>query len=228
MTSEEQQTIQKAYEYADQIVKPPLKQIGCLFADKVRYWRYKNQINILAKAKALHEKKGISPHQIPVKTLVNMIEYSSLEEEENMQELWANLLANATNSENPYNDHNRLIHILKELSSDEALILKHLYNLFNEEGIKQFNEEFFNDLYKENPEEYPFLSKENTENHSLIIDNLMRLNLIKYLYQTHEFQKHKTLSERLNLNNRINKFQLSTTIVFTNIGLRLMDECHTE
>ncbi|MCK4785868.1 MAG: DUF4393 domain-containing protein [Desulfobacteraceae bacterium] len=121
-----EQIANKASEFVDEIIKPPLKEVGGLLADSVRFWRYKNQVNIILKAKEFLEKKRIKPKKIPIKSLASLLENSSLEEEESMQIKWASLLANAANPEHEHNDILIFSQILKELSPEEALMLDYI------------------------------------------------------------------------------------------------------
>src|SRR3990167_4884089 len=72
-----------------------VRNAGGILSDNVRYWRWQNQISILQKVKEKIEASGLTKHQIPLKVLVPIIEHSSLEEDGQLQEKWANMLANA-------------------------------------------------------------------------------------------------------------------------------------
>ena len=62
------------------------KEIGGIFGDRMRIKRLENQIKILDKANQIMEKNGLKPNQINLKVLVPLIEKSSLEEDEKLQE----------------------------------------------------------------------------------------------------------------------------------------------
>lgn len=114
------------------------KEIGGIFADKMRLVRLKNQISILNQASQIMDKSGLKAHQINLKTLVPLLEKSSLEEDEKLQQKWANLIANISSSlENGLEP--RLVNTLSNLSATEALILDNLYEMYILRREKLFN-----------------------------------------------------------------------------------------
>lgn len=122
-TEVSKQLINKASEFLEKIVNPPLKELGGLLADKVKFWRFKNQINTIIKAENFISKKGIQPKKIRLKTLFQLLEYSSWEEDPDMQTKWASLLANAVNPEYSHYINSSYIEILNQISPLEAKVL---------------------------------------------------------------------------------------------------------
>src|SRR5687768_3106527 len=53
-----------AKEYADSVVKGPLSQIGGILTDTVGYWRLKNQVRLILKAKVWLEERGVEPTKL--------------------------------------------------------------------------------------------------------------------------------------------------------------------
>lgn len=103
------------------IVPDFVRQGGGIISDNVRFWRFKNQINIIKKAQLAVGESGLGKQQVPLKVLAPLIESSSLEEEEDMQQRWANLLANAATGFSGIKAN--YVEILKELSPLEARVL---------------------------------------------------------------------------------------------------------
>jgi len=152
------------------IIPDFVKEGGGILTDIVRFWRWKNQVNIIKKAKEKIEKSNLDKKQVPLKILLPILENSSLEEEELIQDKWSNLLANAITNQNNINPN--YAEILKELSSLEVVILdKLLETTSQEEDYKkrksiQFSKEKIKEIFK--------LPEEKAD---LIIENLYRLNL---------------------------------------------------
>ncbi len=119
--------INKAMDFITDIIKPPIKEISEILTDKVKYWRFQNQIKILERAQEYIKSKGYKPNQIPVKTLVPLLDGASLEEDEDMQDRWAALLANAANPNNVFSSHIIFVELLKQLSPYECIILERMY-----------------------------------------------------------------------------------------------------
>jgi hypothetical protein len=107
------------------IVPDFVRNAGGILSDNVRYWRWQNQISILQKVKEKVETSGLTKHQIPLKVLIPIIEHSSLEEEEKLQEKWSNMLANAIT--NKVSISPNFVAILSELSPTEVQVLDQLH-----------------------------------------------------------------------------------------------------
>lgn len=124
-------TIEKGLEIAknfvDKLIMPSVEETGLLMKDQVTMWRFKNQVKMLNKAKEYCEKHNIAPKKISLKVLSPLLEYSSLEEEEQMQDKWSILLSNLIDSEQNIENH-VFPYILSQLSSDEFLPLEEIYD----------------------------------------------------------------------------------------------------
>jgi len=120
-------TIEKGLELAkdflDKLVMPAVEETGLLIKEKVTYWKFKNQVKILNKAKDYCEKHGIEPKTVSFKLLVPLIETSSLEEDELLQDKWAVLLGNMVDSDQNIENH-VFPYILGQISTNEFLVLE--------------------------------------------------------------------------------------------------------
>jgi Abortive infection alpha len=107
----------------------PAVEAMAIFTDKVRLLRWKRQVKMLARAHAHLRAQGISPNAVSLKVLVPLLDYASLEDEEDdaMIERWAALLANAAAGTDGASLLPSFPRILAELSPEEALILDMLY-----------------------------------------------------------------------------------------------------
>ena len=117
-----------------------------ILSDQVKLWRWTNQINIIKKAQRKIEESGLEKKQIPLKVLVPIIENSSLEQDENMQEKWANMLANAATGNVEISPNYAAI--LNELSPIEVSILEKIYSEVNKEADYAKRREFQFDASK--------------------------------------------------------------------------------
>lgn len=107
------------------LLGPGAEEAGLLLKDSVQIWRLKNQVRILARAKELLDMKGIEPSQIPLRTLVPIMEGAALEENCVLAERWACLIANASAGNACYN-HPAFPRLLTEMTPDEARFLDEL------------------------------------------------------------------------------------------------------
>lgn len=107
-----------AKEFVGKLVSPPVEELGLLIKDQISFWRFNNQVKILNKAKALCEKNQINVKAIPPKLLCPYLENASLEDDEELQNKWANLLVNMVDSRQNIENH-VFPYILSQLSKDE-------------------------------------------------------------------------------------------------------------
>ena len=163
---------EKALDFIEKIVAGPIMEGTGIFTDKVKYWRFKNQVNIITKARAFLKEKGIeTPKKIPIKDVSTLLEYASFEEEEVMQNSWAKLLANTMNPENQFNSCHLFSQILNQISINEFNILSYIKSK----------------CFLMSSEDRPYLERSDLIRNSysdyntgiLLIDNLLRLRLIE-------------------------------------------------
>jgi len=131
------QILDKAEKLISTIFGPSAKELGELFADKIRYKRLKNQVTIFSKTADLLEKNNLQAKELNLKTLVPLIEQSSLEEDEILQTKWANLIANMCSSIETGLEP-KLVKTLSNLSAIEAQALDFIYDRYKLERQIQF------------------------------------------------------------------------------------------
>ncbi len=154
--------IQEAKDFLKLILGPPLEEIGGILQDQVRFFRLKNQISILKKTNKILVESNVSPKKVKLKLLFPLLDYGSLEEEESMLNVWATLLANASNPKKYHIVNHVFPEFLKQMTSLDVLILD---QLFTSDEV-----DFFSDQYSQWPIEQIGLS----------VDNLFRLGLLMY------------------------------------------------
>lgn len=117
----------KSISFLGELIGQPLRELGNIVFDNIRYLRVKNQVRLLLKAKEYFVSNGLKPQKVPTQILVPLLEQGSLEENEILSEKWTALLVNASklngNSIRP-----SYIDILKQLTPLEAQILDYLFN----------------------------------------------------------------------------------------------------
>jgi len=117
--------LELAKEFLGKLISPTIEEVGLLISENVKYLRFKNQIKILLKAKSFVEKEKISLKEIPLKILVPLLDKASLEDDETMQDKWANMLVNLVDSEK--NLQNQIFpYLLSQISLEEYKELKDL------------------------------------------------------------------------------------------------------
>lgn len=103
-------------------IGPAAEEFGLGLADNLKLRRFKNQLENFEKAKKIAELHQVNIKQINLKALVPYLDGVSMEEDETLQEMWANLFVNYIDS-----DKNLTMtvfpDILKHLSSNEVNML---------------------------------------------------------------------------------------------------------
>ncbi|MDR0860480.1 MAG: DUF2806 domain-containing protein [Candidatus Peribacteria bacterium] len=88
------------------------------------FWRRKNAAKIIEKSRKFSEKHNVSLNKIPSKFLVEFMNDASLEEDEDLQMLWAKILSGE--SENPNSFSLKTLEILKVMNKNDAEIFLNL------------------------------------------------------------------------------------------------------
>ncbi|MBI5472467.1 MAG: DUF4393 domain-containing protein [Ignavibacteriae bacterium] len=106
---------------------PSLDETSGLIADQVRLRRFKNQVKIFSSAQVYLSKHNLDPKRISLRTLAPLIEYSSLEEDEYLQDKWARLIANIVTTDSRVLLEQNAIEILKTITAAEAQLLESIF-----------------------------------------------------------------------------------------------------
>jgi hypothetical protein len=168
-----------AKEFLQKVITPPLEELGLLVADQVKLYRFKNQVAILNKAEAFLKEKGVKTRKVSLKILTPLLEESSLEEEETLQNKWAALLAN-TVAENSKLDTTLYSHVLSQLTQKDAELFEIVYKLSTTKHTSKPDDiGKFSVTVKQNRIINLKEVKKQRQDAELSIDNLLRLRLIK-------------------------------------------------
>ena len=138
--------------------KDSRKAIGVLLGDAVREWgltlgdnarfhRFRNLARIMDRVESIARERGFTPEQmkaLPFGEAVRVIEAASDEEEEEVQELWSRLIANATTPDSGVTARKVYVDLLRSLSASEAVFLdllsRHTRDRFQTlEELTEFN-----------------------------------------------------------------------------------------
>ncbi len=156
-----------------------------IFEDKLKYYRASNQLRFISRYNEQANKLGIQSHIQPVslKYTLPLLEAASLEDDDYLQNLWVNLLINASNDQNAINLQRSHISILEQLTSIEARSLAAIYSVdtsdpeLNAVGTENLPETVMlvseRELNNQN-----FKLNEPTDEIKLAIANLARLRLV--------------------------------------------------
>lgn len=181
--------------FLNKLIGGQVEEYGLMNQDNVRLKRFKNQLSIVTKAQKMVEESGLDIKQISIKTLVPLLEYASLEDDETLQQMWSNLLVN-------YIDVNQKLEssifpfILSQLSSDEIKIIENLY------------------VNKSNRSAGIFATRNNVD--GVIKSNLIRLGIAEIIIEKDK-KENRFVSRMSDIDN--------TKIKITKLGVIFYESC---
>ena len=105
--------------------------IGVL-SDRLKFMRWERQLRLAEKIEEIISERNLNGKTIPVppKLAIPIIENATLEDDDSLQDIWANLLATAMSPKRPAKIKSSFIEIVKQLDPEDAKILKKVYELF--------------------------------------------------------------------------------------------------
>lgn len=127
--------IEKASEATTEIVKAtrdgftfvagPLREIVGAGANSLKAWRFKRQIRLAEQVQAYLLVKGLQKpsREIPLNFSLPLIERASLEESDELQDVWARMLANAGDAASRTERRTAFIHMLEDMTAFDVMIL---------------------------------------------------------------------------------------------------------
>ena len=87
--------LQELTDFFSTITPEFVRQGGGILTDWARYWKWQNLIKIVKRSEKFIKENKLKKHNVPLKLLIPLLEKSTMEEEESMQDKWAALLARA-------------------------------------------------------------------------------------------------------------------------------------
>lgn len=156
-------------------LSPSVKEAGKLIADKIRYFRLKNAIETMKKAKNKVSSAGLSLNHVELKTLLPLLEGASLEDHSDMVEKWAGLLSSASVSDKSMVS---FVYILKELSPADANVLDAIGH-YSKNAMQISAYQYYGILLTDLETKIEI----NRDSLILTLGNLVRLGLIQRVYE---------------------------------------------
>jgi hypothetical protein len=143
-----------------------------------RYYRYKLAAKMFQKTERMLREAGISPHAVPPRLFLPIVENASVQDDDDLHTLWAALLANAATSADSV--HPSYIEVLRQLTPNDAKLLNELYDYIAERDFHHQRVHAWVRTVSYAEQEKRRASGENPEES---FQNLMRLGLIETEYE---------------------------------------------
>ncbi len=125
MSNDFSDAVNKAADLVHRLTGPMCDDIGAMISDKMKPYRAKNLVNTLRKTERILREAGLPANAVPTRLLFPIAEASSIEDNDTLQDMWAGLLATAsqeTDSVSP-----SFIETLKQMTPDDARYIDKVY-----------------------------------------------------------------------------------------------------
>lgn len=109
---------EKGAKLIDSLLGEPCRVAGNLLADQIYYWQWLNRVKIAARAKEIMDQNGVAARVVPKGFLLPLVDEAGNVEEPQLQELFAQLMANGVADDAA--QRRQFVGTLKLLSADDA------------------------------------------------------------------------------------------------------------
>lgn len=163
-------------------VSGSLEQGMGIFEDRLRYMRWERQLRLMQRSEQVLKELGLAvpTRAVPLKIAIPLLQGASLEDNDELQDRWVNLLVNAANANSGIELQRVYIDILEQIGPVEARILDLIYALPFEDVTCAdiFTGDLPNSVRLRTDADKDFLapSEETTQ---LALGNLVRLGCLK-------------------------------------------------
>jgi len=206
--------VDKAADLLHKLAGPVAEEFGAMLGDKVRVYRVKNLVATMQMTERILREAGLAPNAVPPRLLLPILESSSVEDNETLQEMWAGLLATASQRADSVSPS--FAETLKQLTPDEA---RHLERVVS--GTIKLHK-----MPRLTPETHitPYAFTKRWEAPpGVSSDAFERLGLIRRDYDVGlRWQKSESFEEALDKL----KTEIGYTFVFTGYAVRFLEACH--
>lgn len=201
------------------IVGPMATELGGLLGDQMKAWRAANLDRIARKWEAKRRERNIPVEiikNLPFRDAILVLDASSLEDSDEIQDLWARLILNATDVNAKVEILRMHVDILKSINPLEARILTLVFDWYESED---FSDEGINSIGEDQIAKWPKMSSDDLR---VALLNLQRMGLLTPGLAEMEILKQNTFEEweaTVTSENIVEKFRE----VVTSLVMRLTD-----
>lgn len=125
---------EKMLGFLERVFKEPLEQVSGIISDKLKFMRWERQVRMADKVTEILESRGIKETRaVPPKLALPILQTASTEENDELQDLWANLLANAMDPTVKVEIRFTFIEMLKSLNPLDVKTLHVFYEVLKKD-----------------------------------------------------------------------------------------------
>jgi hypothetical protein len=142
--------VEKIADLVNKLAGPLADEVGMMLGDKVKVYRVKNWIKTVEKTERLLREAKLPVNAVPPRLFLPIMEASSIEDNETLQDMWAGLLASASQDTDTVSPS--FVETLKQLTPREAKYLQRLHDDALEKKRKMFTDDKWKEIEKRHPE----------------------------------------------------------------------------
>ena len=201
------------------LVGPVFEEVGLSLRDQIRMFRGNRQIRFLEEFSKKCSATGIALKAVKMSLLCDILEKASLEDDDELQDLWANLLVNAADSREQVLVRTAFPEILKQISKEEALYLLELFEVAQQTEMHVLKMNYFDFAQDEQQRKFKL--------DQVSYDNLKRLGLIELNTDTVPAVARTLTKEEIEGGNRNYKLLTEEEHLLSSLGYAFVLACQT-
>jgi len=127
---------ESAGQFIGKVVGPFTDELGGLLGDQMKAWRAANLDRLAQKWEKIREERGLNESvakTLPFGDAYRTIDSVSKEDDPDIQDLWAQIICNATDTRSDVSMKRMYIDLLEKLSGIEAKILTYMFDRYDDE-----------------------------------------------------------------------------------------------
>lgn len=111
------------------VTREPVEAVTGILTDRLRFMRWERQVRLVDRSREIMLERGIGEEcrPVPPKIALPIVENASVEDNDELQDLWANLLVSALDPNRPDSIRIAFIDILKQLEVVDVHVLNRAY-----------------------------------------------------------------------------------------------------
>lgn len=141
--------------FVSRIIDEPLVMVMGILTDKLSYMRWERRLRLVERSKELIADRNIEGplNTVPPKIALPIVEHASLEENDELQDLWACLIASAVDPSFKGQIRAAYIEILRDLEVNDVHILEYIFRRYNADNhsYNEFVSSDHRDYYELDP-----------------------------------------------------------------------------
>lgn len=221
---------EKLGRFVSRITNEPLETIMGIINDRLQFTRWKRRLRLVDRADEILKERNIEGHirVVPPKLALPIIENASLEENDELQDLWANLLASALDPNFEGTLRAAFIDIIKQVEVVDVHILNFIY--------ESYKESLKNLLRSDTSYHSPTIFRVNRHNiteklgldpsvYENSIDNLIRLRCIASYAENKTIESESQQYLNLTYYNDVTHDYRYESVCMTSFGVSFVETC---